>query len=167
MYFVYFVLPEPNSEFIGFGHTKKLAERWQVYLPNCPEPELVGLVICESKSQMLQLEVEIPSVHLKDSHYNREWLHRTSEVKAFYEDRTNVDIQETISTMEEERRKKFYEYRREYRKRPGVRERELERRREYRKIPKVRERNIENSRRWRQRKKRYKMDNNQQLTLFS
>ena len=136
MYYIYFITPETRSEFICFGQTSALGLRWTQYRTMQPDPKLVGLIECENKDAMLQLEQDIKKEHLKNFNFRNEWLHHTPEVKAFYQAHTNVDIEITLLGAIEKKNEYNREYWREYRKKPERKEYQ----REYREQPQNKER---------------------------
>lgn len=96
-YYIYFIVPEPNSCYVTFGKTQSLGRRWTQYLTHCPDPKLVGLIKCESTFAMGTLELDIKHDPLKAFVYRKEWMHHTDEVKTFYQKHTNVNIDEVLT----------------------------------------------------------------------
>ena len=93
-YYVYFITPEADSKFVTFGRTFNLGSRWVSYRNQTPDPKIVGLIECKSENDMLSLEYQIRHHDFQGAAHRDEWLYHTPEVKAFYEARTNVNIEE-------------------------------------------------------------------------
>ena len=105
-FYVYFITPEPESRFIKFGKSVSFGNRWYAYRTAMPDPQVVGLIECENETEMNTLESHIKYHNLEAYHYG-EWLYHTEEVKAFYQERTNIDIKETLQrAIKEETRKR-------------------------------------------------------------
>ncbi len=96
-YYVYFITPEADSKFVTFGRTFNLGSRWVSYRNQTPDPKIVGLIECKSENDMLSLEYQIRHHDFQGAAHRDEWLYHTPEVKAFYEARTNVNIEEHLS----------------------------------------------------------------------
>lgn len=135
-YYVYFITPEADSKFVTFGRTFNLGSRWVSYRNQTPDPKIVGLIECKSENDMLSLEYQIRHHDFQGAAHRDEWLYHTPEVKAFYEARTNVNIEEHLSDAIERQ----LQHRRAYRQRPDVKKRRRQRKREYRQRPDVKER---------------------------
>lgn len=142
-YYVYFIQPEPESQFVTFGETTNLGNRWQKYRTMQPNPQLLGLIECKDQDAMNALEFDIKCQHLKASIYRNEWLYHTEEVRAFYLKNSNVDIEKALADAietEKERNQKYHQrpevkarkrdrkaYMQEYHQRSDVKARERER----------------------------------------
>lgn len=170
MYYIYFITPEESSQFITFGRTESLGLRWKSYRTASPDPQLVGLIKCESKAEMRDLELQIKHYHLKNFHYRNEWLYHTPEVIAFYQERTNVDIETTLSDAIEHYLQRMREKAQKRRQHTEVKEHNKERlkeyQREYHSRPEVKERHRKYYRDYYHRKKYQRAKNNGQLILF-
>ena len=106
-YYIYFITPEPESRFIKFGKSESLGNRWYAYRTAMPDAKVVGLIECQNKTAMNTLESHVKYNTLKVYHVRGEWLYHTEEVKAFYQERTNINIKETLQqAIEEETRKR-------------------------------------------------------------
>ena len=130
------ITPEADSKFVTFGRTFNLGSRWVSYRNQTPDPKIVGLIECKSENDMLSLEYQIRHHDFQGAAHRDEWLYHTPEVKAFYEARTNVNIEEHLSDAIERQ----LQHRRAYRQRPDVKKRRHQRKREYRQRPDVKER---------------------------
>lgn len=140
MYYVYFIVPEPNSDYIVFGKSKDFGSRWTAYNAHCPDPKLIGLIKSETEQEMKQLEYDISNKHLKLFFSHREFLHYTPEVIDWIGAHTNVDISESLLMASDtftERRKK---YMRGYYQDPKNKERNKKHMQKYFQIDKNRER---------------------------
>lgn len=170
MYYVYFIRQEENSQFVAFGRTTNLGDRWATYRNHIANPKLVGLIECAHKNEMLDLELQIKHYHLKNAHYRNEWLYHTPEVIAFYQERTNVDIEAVLSDAIESHLKRDRERAQEYRKRREITEHDKKRfreyQREYHQRPEIKKRKREYYREYHRRKRHKHAKDNGQLTLF-
>ena len=153
-YYVYFITPEADSKFVTFGRTFNLGSRWVSYRNQTPDPKIVGLIECKSENDMLSLEYQIRHHDFQGAAHRDEWLYHTPEVKAFYEARTNVNIEEHLSDAIERQ----LQHRRAYRQRPDVKKRRRQRKREYRQRPDVKERRQRSDVKERQREYQHRPD---------
>ena len=158
MYYVYFIIPEPYSEFVKFGRSESLGSRLQALQTAMPDPECVGLIKCNTSLEMKTLEFQTKR-KFADESFRGEWFYHTQEVQDFYEAHTNVDIKQTLnienkaflkrgrkhymenkeSYIERQRTYRQRDYvkvsRREYGQRPDVKARDRDRkRRKYRDV---------------------------------
>lgn len=152
-YYIYFILPEPESRFVTFGRSESLGSRWIGYSTSQPDPELVGLIKCESKEKMNMLELEIKNKFLKDYIFRNEWLYHSDEVKTYYKNKTNVDIKKTLLESIKTYNDKRNERMKEYRNRPEVKEKRRKYQKEYRQRPERKKGNREWMREYRKRNK--------------
>ena len=166
MDYVYFIERLPNCESVAFGRTRNLGDRWSKYRNTCPDPQLLGLIQCETVAKMNKLERHIKHQHLNLFIFHHEWLHHTPEVRAFYQERTNVDIEKSLSDAietykatqskakrrwTEQQREQAKEYRQERWQDPAYRERMNKQQRErYQNDLEYRERRREYQREYRQ-----------------
>lgn len=130
-YYVYFITPENKSDFVTFGQTASLGNRWYSYRNASPLPKCVGLIQCKSKSKMNSLEKHIKT-QFQDVLLRGEWLYHTDSVKAFYRDRTNVDIEKHLSdAIEKHSNRVVQRHHNRYQNDPEYRERKQKYMREH------------------------------------
>ena len=96
-YYVYFMIPEPTSVGIKIGRTSNFNARWESHRCSMLDPQIVGLIQCETKQELSNLEKQIKT-HLSEFTYKErtEWFYHTEEVRAFYQEQTNVCIDSTL-----------------------------------------------------------------------
>lgn len=106
-YYVYFITPEPTSVGVKLGRTRNLNDRWESHRCSMLDPRIVGLIQCETEQEAFTLENQIKNDLSEFTYKERtEWLYHTEEVKAFYQQHTNICIDSTIkSEIETERTK--------------------------------------------------------------
>ena len=122
MYYVYFITPEPESRFVTFGKSRNLGSRWIAYKTAQPDPKIVGLIKCNNRYEMDILEDKIKHNHFQNAKHRGEWLYHTAEVKAFYQEKTNVGINQTLSDALEHHKQKIRDKQMEIRRKEKERE---------------------------------------------
>ena len=128
-----------------------------------PLGELLGVILCKDKGEMLRIE-KTTRKQFKAYRTSGEWFRLTTKISDYIQEYTDTlsgkifyeeDKQKVLERQRErdreyrkdpQNRERQREYNREHRKDPEVRERDREYRREHRKDPEVRERDREYNR---------------------